>query len=81
MARLVKWSCPFCQHVAMLDSEGDMVENVATLRHRSSTGSYILVTTYQVCPNPGCRRFTLQAQLFESRFRYLSRSLGDRSAM
>lgn len=64
MAEGFNWTCPHCQrHVTITDTiSGDNI----TLYHKNADGRHTLVTTFIVCPNPECRKYTLDAKLHKS---------------
>jgi uncharacterized protein DUF4145 len=57
-----QWTCPFCNRVATV-TEGDVRQLDTFLDLASSDGDRYLLSTFTVCPNPECRRFTLDVQL------------------
>lgn len=64
MVQGFNWTCPYCQrHVTITNT---ISGNSMTLYHENADGRHTLDTTFIVCPNPECRRFTLEASLHES---------------
>ena len=59
------WICPHCERAVTI-SEGRITTDRHTLYIDNAEGRRSLVTSFIVCPNPNCRRFTLTARLFES---------------
>jgi len=58
------WTCPHCQrHVTITDT---ISRNQATLYHKNADGRHTLVTTFIVCPNPECEKYTLDVKLYQS---------------
>lgn len=59
------WTCPHCERAVTI-SEG----RISSLRHSLSienvSGHHSLLTTFIVCPNPACKKFTLTAALHQS---------------
>ena len=60
------WTCPHCERAVTI-SDGRVTTDRHTLWIENAVGRRSLVTTFIVCPNQECRRFTLTAQLYESR--------------
>src|SRR4030042_3368152 len=60
------WICPHCDRAVTI-SDG----RVSNVRHilsiENADGRRALITTFIVCPNQECRRFTLTAALYESK--------------
>lgn len=64
MAQGFNWTCPHCQrHVTITNTISG--ENTV-LYHENADGRHTLATTFIVCPNPECQKYTLEAQLHES---------------
>ncbi len=59
------WTCPHCERAVTI-SDGRMTAERHTLWIDNANGRRSLITTFIVCPNPECRRFTLTARLCES---------------
>jgi hypothetical protein len=58
------WTCPHCQrHVTITDT---ISGNHTKLYHENADGRHTLVTTFIVCPNPECRKYTLDVRLHRS---------------
>lgn len=58
----VNWTCPHCErHVTITDERFSAEEH--RLWIKNSDGPRTLVTTFIICPNPECNRFTLIAKL------------------
>lgn len=64
MAEGFNWECPHCQrHVTITDT---ITGNTTTLYIKNSEGRRSLFTTFTVCPNPDCQKFTLELKLYTS---------------
>lgn len=62
------WTCPHCQrHVTISET---ITEDRITLKHENADGRRTLVVNFIVCPNPECRKFTLEMTLFKSVHRF-----------
>jgi hypothetical protein len=56
------WTCPHCERAVTI-SDSRRTVDWHTLRIENSAGRRTLVSTFIVCPNPECRKFTLTAGL------------------
>lgn len=64
MSQGFNWTCPHCQrHVTITNTISG--ENTV-LYHENADGRHTLATAFIVCPNPECKKYTLEAQLHES---------------
>lgn len=64
MAEGFNWTCPHCQrHVTITNT---IIGDTTTLYHENADGRHSLVTHFITCPNPECRKFTLEVQLHRS---------------
>lgn len=64
MAKAFNWTCPHCQrHVTITNT---ISGNHTTLYHENAYGRHTLDSTFIVCPNPECKKFTLETSLHES---------------
>lgn len=61
------WTCPHCEHAVTI-SEGRITGEEHTLYISNFDGRRTLTTTFIVCPNQECRKFTLTATLYESAY-------------
>lgn len=60
------WTCPHCQrHVTITNT---ISGNQTTLYHENADGRHTLVTMFIVCPNPECRKYTLDVRLHRSEY-------------
>jgi hypothetical protein len=59
------WTCPFCNRHATITAES-IDSELTYLKTGNSEGHRALLTTFTVCPNPKCKRFTLTAALFKA---------------
>lgn len=57
------WTCPHCQRPVTITN---VIGGQTTLYHDNADGRHTLVTTFTVCPNEDCRKFTLNAKLHRS---------------
>jgi hypothetical protein len=64
MAEGFNWTCPHCQrHVTITNT---IIGSTTTLYHKNADGRHSLVTNFITCPNPECRKFTLEVELYKS---------------
>jgi len=64
MTKGFNWTCPHCQrHVTITNT---ICGEHTTLYHKNADGRLTLATTFIVCPNPECNKYTLEAQLHKS---------------
>lgn len=64
MAEGFNWTCPHCQrHVTITNT---ISGGQSTLYHENADGRHTLVTNFIVCPNPECKKFTLDLRLHKS---------------
>jgi len=61
------WSHPHCERPVTITDNRQSIEH-HTLNIGNAEGRRSLVSTYLVCPNPDCKRFTLTATLYESSY-------------
>jgi hypothetical protein len=59
------WTCPHCDRAVTLTKER-FSSSTHTLLIENANGRRITETRYMVCPNQACRKFTLEAHLWES---------------
>jgi hypothetical protein len=59
------WTCPHCERAVTIVDER-ITNDRHTLWIENAVGRYSLITTFIVCPNDECRKFTLTARLHES---------------
>lgn len=59
------WNCPHCERAVTISNE-----RLSTSRHRlaidNAEGERTLLSRFLVCPNPDCKKFTLDATLYVS---------------
>ncbi len=67
MAKGFNWNCPHCERAVTITDERRS-SSAHTLKIENAEGRRTLKTTFHVCPNPECRKFTLRATLYESSF-------------
>lgn len=58
----LNWTCPHCEHHAIITEES-YSGDVHRLRIANTDGQRALVSRFFVCPNPQCRKYTLQVTL------------------
>lgn len=59
------WTCPHCDRDVTITDE--RITNDRHTNHiNNSVGRHTLVSSFIVCPNPQCRKYTLSCRLFES---------------
>jgi len=68
------WTCPHCDRDVTITKE-----RLSSIWHTNyitnAVGRHTLVTTFMVCPNPHCRKYTLTCTLFESHMQQVSEKL------
>lgn len=63
------WKCPFCNQNATV--KGDNIhESSTTLTIDNFEGDRTVYSTFIVCPNEDCNKYTLSIFLFESKYNY-----------
>ena len=65
MSEDFNWRCPHCHHDVTISEERHSHQR-HTLTIQNADGRRSLLTTFVVCPNPECKRFTLSASLWHS---------------
>jgi len=60
------WSCPFCNRDATI-TESDIRTEVIDFGIENISGPKIVVSSFIVCPNPKCKKFTLTVSLYNAR--------------
>ena len=65
MATTYEYTCPFCGLPTLLTEDG-MSGDSHKLEIDNEDGPRILNSVYRVCPNPKCRKFSLQATLYQA---------------
>lgn len=58
------WVCPFCNHAAAI-TNGNYRENEFKIILKTSDGLRRLLASAIACPNAGCQKLVLKADLFE----------------
>ena len=66
MAKAFNWTCPHCERAVTITDERRS-SNAHTLRIENAEGRRTLDSTFIVCPNPDCQKFTLTVELFASK--------------
>jgi hypothetical protein len=59
------WTCPHCEHDVTISEEG-YSSRVHFLNIENTTGEHAVRTTFFVCPNPKCGKYTLEAGLWDT---------------
>jgi hypothetical protein len=59
------WICPHCEHAVTISGSRFSVSR-HTLYIENAIGRHTLTTSFIVCPNPECKKFTLTASLHQS---------------
>jgi hypothetical protein len=59
------WSCPHCERAVTITKDRLSVEH-HVLNIKGADGNRLLATSFFVCPNPDCTKFTLAASLHET---------------
>lgn len=63
------WKCPFCNQNATIKDD-NIHESSTTLKIENFQGDKEVYTSFIVCPNEDCKKFTLSIFLFESKYNY-----------
>lgn len=58
------WTCPHCQRHVTITST--ISGNQTTLYHENADGRHTFLTNFIVCPNPKCKKYTLDVSLYKS---------------
>ena len=61
----IHWTCPFCDRDATI-RDGDWFETALDLGPDNASGAHVFLSTFIVCPNLECRKFTLTGSLFDA---------------
>ncbi|RZF78253.1 hypothetical protein CWC26_00905 [Pseudoalteromonas sp. S4488] len=75
MAQAFNWRCPHCQRYVTITNT--ISGGQTTVYHDNADGRHTLYTTFIVCPNPECEKFTLEANLHVSSRTPNGERLGD----
>lgn len=59
------WQCPFCGQFSTI-SEHDRSTQQHSLSINNKHGLKAITTRFIVCPNPACKEFTLEAELYDT---------------
>lgn len=72
------WRCPFCNQNATITND-NIHENSTVLKIENVEGDRALRTTFIVCPNEDCKKYTLSVSLYDLIFSPISltKELGD----
>ena len=70
------WTCPHCDRAVTITGNRITTDR-HTLWQENSDGRRSLISTFIVCPNPDCRKFTLTAKLHESKIEQHSEVIGQ----
>lgn len=70
------WNCPHCERAVTI-TEGRITSDRHTLWIENAEGRRSLMTSFIVCPNPECQRFTLTAALHKSGATRNGESIGE----
>jgi hypothetical protein len=63
------WTCPHCNRDVTITNER-MTTSWHTVRIDNSLGRHTLISSFIICPNPQCKKYTLSCQLFETHMEY-----------
>ena len=61
------WTCPFCNRDATITDQS-IAEGTTYLLLENKEGNRAAVSSFVVCPNPKCKKFTLSVYLFEAEY-------------
>jgi hypothetical protein len=59
------WKCPHCEHDVTI-SERDASAESHQLYIKNAVGQHLLISRFVVCPNAACRKYSLDASLFDT---------------
>jgi hypothetical protein len=62
------WTCPFCGRDTTI-TDNDVSDNSHIFSIKNSLGPRKLNSTFIVCPNPSCKKYTLDIRLHRSEYR------------
>jgi Domain of unknown function (DUF4145) len=62
-----EWTCPFCDRDATI-TEHSISEGTTYLTLENKEGNRAAATSFIVCPNPKCKKFTLSVFIFEAEY-------------
>lgn len=62
------WTCPHCDRDVTITDER-ITTSWHTNNIKNALGRHTLVSSFIVCPNPQCKKYTLSSTLFESHYR------------
>lgn len=68
------WTCPHCNRDVTITDER-MTTQWHTNSIENSDGRNTLISSFIVCPNPQCRKYTLTCTLFQSKYVYPKENL------
>jgi hypothetical protein len=66
MSEPFSWTCPYCNQIATI-TDSNTSYNQYCFGMNNKDGVLVLVTLIIVCPNPGCREYTIVTNLRETR--------------
>ena len=70
------WTCPFCERHTTITSSR-LTSQLIHLSISNNDGNRFCLISFIICPNPSCRKFTLEASLYEEEtHRYQSAGSG-----
>jgi hypothetical protein len=62
------WKCPFCGRDTTV-TDNDSSAHIHQMEVENSAGPRVLFTSFTVCPNPKCKKYSLSAILFEGTYK------------
>jgi hypothetical protein len=65
LAKGFNWNCPHCERAVTITDERRS-SGTHTLKIANADGCRTLGSSFYVCPNPECQKFTLEVTLYES---------------
>jgi len=75
MAQAFNWTCPHCQRHVTITTTISGANTVLYIEN--ADGRHTLVTTFIVCPNRECKKYTLEAYLHKSTYHPSGEQLGE----
>jgi hypothetical protein len=72
------WSCPYCNHDTIIQSNSDYMVSSTDFRNRETESGYKrLYWDYIVCPNKDCRKYSLSVCISTIKFDKIDRDWKD----
>ena len=59
-----RWTCPYCDHKVIVSNENYQLTYI-DFRIDNADGARRVISTFIVCPNPECKKFTFSISLYD----------------